>query len=543
VACGGEPVAPLTETAESNDWFVEVGEELGVDFDHRDGRSGLMYYVETTASGGGWLDFDADGDLDLFLINGAPTPGSPDIGDPRDALYENRGDHFVDVAAAAGVDDDAYGMGMCVGDYDGDGRLDFMVTNFGPDRLYRNQGGGTFAEVAASAGVDNDLWGSNCAFGDIDADGDLDLYVSHYMDFTFETNKWCGDRSRDLRAYCRPAVLDGVTDSLYINQGDGTFTEEGVERGLAEGVLEKGFGVIMTDIDNDDDLDVYVANDGTMNRLYVNDGSGRFTDVALASGCGLNSAGLAESSMGIDLADVDEDGWIDMIMGNYSMETDSFFRNLGGLSFEEVTDLAGVASLSHQTMTWGIRFFDYDNDGDLDLAQARGHTMGNIELFESNLRYRQPNQLLENTGDGRFTEASQRAGEAWRTERVSRGLAVGDFNDDGRLDLLFTNTNDRVELLENRLETPNHWLGIRLVGPKQNRFAIGARAVVRLGERQLVREVRSGGSFQSQADLRLHFGLGDHQGPVTVEIIWPDWRRQTVTIETVDRYVDVHYQP
>ena len=540
----GEPKAENADPADSGDkWFAEVGQELGIDFLHRDGRSGEMFYIETTASGGGWLDFDADGDLDLYLINGARTPGSPEIGEPRNALYENRDGSFVDVAAEAGVDDPTYGMGLCVGDADGDGLLDFMVTNFGPDRLYRNLGDGRFEDVAAQAGVDDGRWGSNCAFGDIDGDGDLDLYVSHYMEFTFESNKWCGDRSRNLRAYCRPSFLNGATDSLFINRGDGTFTEEGIQRGLAQGVLEKGFGVIMTDIDNDRDLDIYVANDGTMNRLYINNGFGVFDDTALSSGCGLNASGLAESSMGIDLADVDADGRIDIIMGNYSMESDTLFRNLGGLVFEDVTDLTGVAALSHQTMTWGISFFDADNDGDLDLAQARGHTMDNIELFESNLRYRQPNQLLENTGEDRFVDATGRAGRAWQTERVSRGLAVGDFDDDGRLDLLFTNTNDEIELLHNRLESGSHWVGLKLIGPEVNRFAIGARAIVTFGDRQMLREVRSGGSFQSQADLRLHFGLGAHEGPVAAEITWPDGRRQSVAIDQVDRYVEIHYDP
>jgi hypothetical protein len=503
----------------------------------------LYYYPETTASGGGWIDYDGDLDLDLYLLNGAASPGSTIQGTPRNALYENRAGRWHDVAGAAGVDDPSYSMGMCVGDYDSDGLLDFLVTNFGADRLYRNLGHGRFQDVAHEAGVADPRWGSCCAFGDVNKDGHLDLYVSHYMDFSYDDNPWCGDRARDLRAYCRPAVLDGETDSLFINQGDGTFRDEGASRGLAQGVLEKGFGVVLTDLDNDDDLDIYVANDGTMNRLYVNDGTGQFQDQALLSGSGFNSAGLAESSMGLDLADLDENGLLDIIMGNYSMETNTLFKNHGSLLFEDVTELRGLADATHRTMTWGLLLMDFDNDGDLDLAQARGHTMDNIHEFESDLKYRQRNQLLENTGQATFRDVTHKAGRAWQVERVSRGLAAADWDDDGDLDLVFTNTNDRPDLLENLVGNRHHWIGLRLMGPAENRFAIGARGILRLGDRILTREVRSGGSFQSQSDLRLHFGLGDHQGPVEVEIVWPDWRRQCVRLTRIDQYTEVTYAP
>ncbi len=521
-------------------WFEDVTEAVGIDFEHSDGRSGQCYYIETTASGGGWIDYDADGDLDLYLINGAPTPGSDLEYTPRNALFENLNGAFVDIAAQAGVDDPGYGMGMCVGDIDADGLLDFMVTNYGPDRLYRNLGDGRFEEIAGPAGVAEDLWSSNCSFGDVDGDGDLDLYVSHYMNWSYDNHPWCGDRLRDMRAYCRPSVLDGVTDSLFINSGDGTFTEEGVLRGLAEGSLEKGFGVVMTDLDNDGDLDIYVANDGTMNRMYINDGVGFFTDHALSAGSGLNAAGLAESSMGISLADVDEDGLTDIIMGNYSMETDTLFHNLGGLLFEDVSDVWGVGELTHRTMSWGMALFDADNDGDLDLATARGHTMDNIAQFEKGMEYAQSNLLAENIGAGRFREVPRvELGSGWGTPEVSRGLAVGDFDNDGRLDLVFTNTNARPQLLKNTLTGNEHWLGIRLIGTSINPFAIGSRVTLRLGERILVREVRSGGSFQSQHDLRLHFGLGKTTGPVDFEIRWPDGGIQHEHIEDVDRYLKI----
>ncbi len=539
----GVPASSVVDQADdraAGDWFEDVTLDVGIDFEHADGRSGECYYIETTASGGGWIDYDADGDLDLYLINGARTPGSKLEGTPRNALFENRDGSFVDVAAQAGVDDTGYGMGMCVGDIDADGLLDFMVTNYGPDRLYRNLGDGRFEEIAGEAGVMEDLWSSNCSFGDVDGDGDLDLYVSHYMDWGYDNHPWCGDRLRNMRAYCRPSILDGLTDSLFINSGDGTFHEEGLLRGLAEGSLEKGFGVVMTDLDNDGDLDIYVANDGTMNRMYINDGSGFFEDNALASGAGLNAAGLAESSMGISLADVDEDGLTDIIMGNYSMETDTLFHNLGGLLFEDVSDVWGVGELTHRTMSWGMALFDADNDGDLDLATARGHTMDNISDFEAGMEYAQRNLLAENIGGGRYRVVpEEESGSGWSEAQVSRGLAVGDFDNDGRLDLVFTNTNALPQLLKNTKTTDEHWLGIHLIGSPENLFAIGSRVTLRLGERILIREVRSGGSFQSQADLRVHFGLGQNEGPVDLEILWPDGVVQREYVEAVDRYVEI----
>jgi hypothetical protein len=386
-------------------------------------------------------------------------------------------------------------------------------------------------------------WGASCAFGDLDGDGDLDLYVTHYVRFDFDHNPFCGDRARNLRSYCRPEAFDGVTDSLYVNRGDGTFRDQAAERGIATGKNEKGFGVLLSDVDDDGDLDVYVANDGTMNRLYLNDGTGRFRDEALLSGTGLSALGAAQSGMGVDLGDADGDGRMDLIVTNYSMETNTLYRNLGELLFEDASSPSGMVEPSYQYVGWGVQFFDYDNDGDLDLAVANGHAVDNIEVFEAGLRYRQPNQLFENDGRGRFTDVTARAGGAWEVERVSRALAVGDVDDDGRLDLLITNTNDPPGLLVNRVENGNRWLGLKLEGPAPNPFAVGARVTLRAGDRRLVREVRSGGSFMAQPDLRLHFGLGRHDGPVELEMRWPDGRVQLEKVTEVDRYHTVRYRP
>ncbi len=520
-------------------WFRNVSESAGIRFQHQDGRFGKRYYVETSASGGGWLDYDGDGDLDLYLINGSLMPGSKESLLPRNALYENRGGSFVDVTDRAGVGDTGYGMGICAGDYDGDGLLDFFVTNYGPDRLFRNLGKGAFLEVSQSAGVDGGLWGTNCAFGDLDGDGDLDLYVANYVDFSVEKNPQCGHSTTNTISYCRPTVFNGQNDFLYINQGDGTFREEARLRGIRQGLDGKCFGVVLSDMDDDADLDILVASDGTMNRFYVNDGRGYFEDQSLLSGFGFNGEGAAEAGMGLAAGDVNGDGLVDVMITNYAHETNTLYLNRGGLFFEDGTTAAGLVEHSLSFVGWGVGLFDVDNDTDLDLAVVNGHVIDNIEIIEPGVTYPQPNQLFLNDGKGKFNNVSARAGPVFRDRKVSRGLAVGDWNNDGRLDLLVTNTNDRVDLLENTLPGNHHWVGFVLRGAPVNPFAIGAR--VRL--KGMVREVRSGGSFMSQSDLRLHFGLGQLQGPITVEIRWPDGKKQVAEFKGVDRYWPVSYAP
>ena len=550
-----QSAAPKTETASNesaangtqNGWLVDRTEELGIDFRHQDGRSGERYYIETVASGGGWLDADGDGDLDLYLVNGAATPGSPNLREaPRNALYENREGRFVDITDEAGVGDPGYGMGLCAGDYDADGHLDFLVTNYGPDRLYRGlghlDGSLRFEETSEVAGVAGERWGTNCTFTDVDGDGDLDLYVANYVDFSFEENPRCGDVARDVWSYCRPIVFSGQNDYLYINQGDGTFREEGAARGITQEGEDRGFGVIASDLSGDDAPDLLVANDGTFNRFYVNDGQGFFTDRALASGLASNRSGQVEAGMGLALADATGDGRQDLLVTNYSFETNTFYENQGDLFFEDRTVETGLGSPSYLRVGWGVAFLDFDNDGDLDAAVANGHVMDTIDLFEEGIGYPQPNALFLNDGSGRFEDASALAGPALTQAQVSRALAVGDWNDDGRLDLLITNTNDGIRLLENRHNSENHWIGFRLVGAPENPLAIGARVVLDCaGERVGLREVRSGGSVLAQHDLRLHFGLGDCSGPLTANIFWPDGQEQAEEVERGGAYVTLSH--
>jgi enediyne biosynthesis protein E4 len=522
--------------------FVDVAAERGVVFQHRDFRDGAKYYVETTASGGGWLDYDGDGDLDLYLLQGAPPPGSPLAG-ASNVLYENREGRFVDVTELAGVGDSSFSMGLCAGDIDADGRLDFLVTNFGPDRLYRNQGAGRFAEVGGVAGVAGRGWSSSCAFGDIDGDGDQDLYVTHYLDFEYATNPDCTEPATRRRLYCQPTAFSGVTDSLFVNKGDGTFREEGRQRGLAVGAAEKGMGVLMVDLDGDGDLDIYVANDGTPNRHYVNDGRGNFIDEGLMSGTAVNVFGQPEASMGLAAGDVDGDGLVDLVLTHFALETNTLYRASSRGQYDDVSRASGIGPLSLRYVGWGVQLFDADNDGDLDLAVVNGHIEDDLAAIEPGLEYAQPRWLLENQGDGSFRDIAAESGEVWGRKNIGRGLAAGDFNDDGRVDLLITNTNGRTELLENRWHSENHWLGVSLTGPAANPLALGATLWLRGGDHEQVREVSSGGSFQSQSDLRQHFGLGRHGGPVELEVRWPDGTRQVERIETVDRYWPVVYAP
>lgn len=531
-------LAVATDALMASDWFVESSEALGIDFVHDNGQNGRYHFVETAASGGGWLDFDRDGDPDLYLINAGSWPVS-DLQHSIPAgnrLYENRDGHFVDITEQSGTGDSGYGMGLCVGDVDADGRLDFMLTNAGPDRLYRNLGKGRFAEISEQSGVAGNHWSTGCAFADLDADGDLDLYVVHYVDYPSESTEPCSTGPGGRTGYCHPTAYRGQPDALYINQGDGRFIESGALRGIEQGRDERGFGLVISDLNDDGHPDIYVANDGTRNRLYVNDGNAHFSDDGMMSGSALNMSGLAEAGMGVDLGDVDGDGREDLIVTHFAMESNTLYRALGQGQYEDATNAFGLAKASWLDVGWGVKLFDLDNDADLDLAIANGHVQDHIDQIEPRLSHAQPNQLFVNEAHTRFTLANDRAGPAWRQPRVSRGLAVADLNSDGRLDVLITHSNARPDLLINQYPDAGQWLGVDLVGPSGNSFALGARLELQHGTRRQIRQVRSGDSFLSQSTLRQHFGLGSHAGLVTLTIHWPDGLIEHRTSDALGRY-------
>ncbi|MCB1043832.1 MAG: CRTAC1 family protein [Acidobacteria bacterium] len=510
--------------------FVPVSR--GIDFIHKDFRSGKNYYIETTGAGACWFDYDHDGDMDLYLVNGCPTPGSPETEPSPNRLYRNDHGQFVDVTSIAGVGDTGCGMGVCSGDVDGDGWPDLFVTNFGRDVLFRNRGDGSFENITNQAGIRGEAWGTGCSFGDLDGDGDLDLYVANYVDFSYTNNPQCGSAVSQIVSYCRPTAFKGLPDQLYINQGSGRFVEEGAQRGIVSGPDEKGFGVMLSDLDNDADLDIVVANDGTMNRLYINDGEGRFEDQAMLSGLGFNHKGEAEAGMGIALGDVNNDGWMDVIMTHYAMETNTLYLNRQGYVFEDATQAYGLGDASRKPVGWGTQYFDFDRDGDLDLMVANGHVMDVIEKLDSNQTYAQANQLFECRADGTLVDLGD-----FTKPKVSRGLATADYNNDGRVDVLITNINDRVDLLENR-SPMNHWLGIQLLGSKMNREAYGARVSFMANQKLIaMRDVTSGGSFMCHSDQRIVFGLVDPAVELEVRVRWPDGSQSHHPISERNKYV------
>jgi enediyne biosynthesis protein E4 len=530
--------------------YTDVTKESGIAFHHVNGASGQKYYIETMGSGACWFDYDGDGDIDLYAVNSSELPGWTGTEKPSSHLYRNDGNgRFTDVTEQAGVGNQGhYGMGCTAGDIDNDGDLDLYVTNFGPNVLYRNEGGGRFKDITAEAGVGDPRWSASAAFGDIDNDGDLDLYVTNYLDFTLENNKYCGLEKPGYRAYCHPDSYNGVADSLYRNKGDGHFEDISVAAGVADPV-GKGLGVVFTDIDQDGWQDIYVANDKTINFLYLNNHDGTFKDISLSSGAGFSESGLPQAGMGTDAGDADGDGRIDLIVTNLDFETNELYLNNGDQTFTDATFRAGLGEPNFLNVAFGVAFMDYDNDGDEDLLIANGHILDNIALYKDQVTYEQSRSLLANDGTGHFREVGREVGPDFVKPNVGRGLAVGDFDDDGDLDFFVNNNNRDGQLFRNdggnRLEAGGgHWLGIKLRGVKSNRDGIGSRVRVATRDasgkqRWQVAEVRTASSYASQNDLRLHFGLGAAAKVEAVEIRWPSGILQTLKDVAGDQYLKV----
>lgn len=498
--------------------FVDITESAGITFVHTDGRSGVRLFNEFLGSGGGFFDYDGDGDLDIYLVNGAIQIGDRQEKTPHNVLYRNDGDNtFTDVTNAAGVGSAAYGVGAAVGDYDNDGDIDLYVTNFGKDQLYRNNGDSTFTDVTTHAQVGNPNWGTSCAFADVDNDGHLDLYVANYAAYTPENDIRCEERG--VHVYCGPHAYPAVHDTFYKNNGDGTFTDISAVSHPADLVPQHGLGVTFGDYDADGDTDLYVANDQDPNFLFQNAGGGNFFEVALISGVCYNDMGKEEAGMGTDFGDYDNDGWLDLTVSNYQAETNTVYHNHDGTFFTDNTITSGIAEVTHGYLGWGIKFFDYDNDGYQDIFVANGHLMDNIDLLEKHVTYPQRNLLFRNLGDGRFANVLSET-DALALEKVSRGAAIGDYDNDGDLDILVTNCNQRPDLLQNTVGNRNNWIQIQVVGQKSNRSGIGAKIKVVTGTHVQYWEVQSGGSYLSFHDLRVHFGVGEAEQIDLLEIRW-----------------------
>lgn len=507
--------------------FADATAEAGIDFVHSNGAEGGRYLPETYGSGGAFVDYDSDGLLDIYLVDGGGVPGLSQAELAPNVLYRNIGGGlFSQVTRAAGADDRGYGMGAVAADYDNDGDVDLYITNFGANALLRNDEG-QFVSIGQQAGVDDPGWGSSAAFADIDADGLLDLYVGNYLEYPQVDPLVCTIGNSDERIYCDPRKFPGQVDRLYRNGGAASgwvFTDATAEAGLVQ-TVGKELGVIFTDYDLDGDQDLYLANDLTPNLLMRNDG-GVFVERGLASGTSLNDEGQIEAGMGVDAADTDGDGWPELYVTNFQWESNTLYRNLKGRFFVDATVDSRLNAPSLPFLGFGTVFLDYDLDGDQDLFVANGHVYDNASTVDRASSYAQRNQLLANDGGGRYVEV-EKAGPGMQRIEVSRGAAVGDYDNDGDPDILVTNSNGPAVLLRNDLVAEN-WLGVALVGRASNRQGIGARVVLHAGGKTQVREVRAGSSYLCGSDARLLFGLGGSEEAERIEVHWPSGAVQAI---------------
>lgn len=538
------PRVPAPPRAPDGPLFVEVGRAAGLTRVLYSGGTDKDHLLESVGTGGAFLDYDDDGLLDVFVVNAWLLDERPSRvrEKGRNALYRNKGDGtFEDVTDRAGVADESWGCGVCVGDYDNDGKVDLYVTNFGPNRLYRNQGDGTFEEVAEQAGVADPGWGAGAAFFDADGDGFPDLYVANYVEATIDdTHK--AERTitwRDtVKVMAGPFGLRGAKDRFFRNNGDGTFRDATEESGMQDIAESYGMGVLTSDLDNDGDVDLVVTNDSNPNFLYRNEGNGKFTEIGMLSGLGVNGNGLAQAGMGVDGGDFDGDGLQDVLVATFARDSASLYRNLGGLMFVDVTAEINLRNPSYDALKWGCAFFDYDLDGDLDILIVAGHIYPQVdsspELKES---YKQRPILLRND-DGKLVDVSQQAGPGFQVPSSARGLALGDYDNDGDIDLLITAVDDPPLLLRNDTPRAGRWLKLRLLN-RHGSPAIGARAAVKAGGRTFWREVRSGSTYASQSSFDLHYGLGKVETIDSIEVIWPGGGKTVLNGQAVDSLLTV----
>jgi hypothetical protein len=538
-------VASLTGATSSSP-FTDITISSGVTFRHDGSKTAVKFLPETMGGGVAILDYDGDGRLDLFFTNGArldertSNARPPDKRDPRfwNRLYRNLGGgRFTDVTERAGLAGHRYDFGAAVGDYDNDGDADLYVTGFGGNTLYRNNGDGTFTDVTATAGVGGGGWSSSAAFVDYDHDGYLDLFVCRYLDWSWESNIFCADSGRTERSYCHPRHFQGVTNLLFRNNGNGTFTDVSIDTGVAA-VTGKALGVAINDYDGDGWVDVFVANDSMRQFLYRNVG-GRFVEGALDAGIAYDEDGRSFAGMGVDFEDYDNDGRPDVIVTTLSLERYALFRNAGGGRFTYATHTSGVGRATFQRSGWGARFVDYDNDGDTDLFVAQGHVLDTVSAARHGFEYQQPPLMLRNDG-GRFTDVSGTLGPAFARRAAGRGVAVGDLDDDGDVDIVVANLNAPPLLLRNDTRSGHAWLRVSLRGTVSNRDGIGASVSIvdDIGRRQS-RIGTTASSYQSSSDRRLHFGLGGARRVRRIDVRWPSGITQSLENVAVNRALEI----
>jgi hypothetical protein len=537
VAAAGAQAAPIQ--------LEDATAQAGLDYRNLFGGPGKPYIIESTGNGAAWLDHDGDGDLDLFIVNGSTlerqAKGEPG---PGNRLYRNDGPAgFKDVTAESGLQGGYWGSGVAAGDYDNDGFVDLYVTTIlEGNRLYRNNGNGTFGDVTAKAGVGGGKRvSSSAAFFDYDRDGRLDLFAANYVKFDRpyidKVSPYCFWKG--LRVYCGPTGVAGEANTLYHNNGDGTFSDVTRAAGLQNDEL-KSLGVVAADLDADGWTDLYVASDSTIQALYRNRGDGTFEDVSLQSGAGYSQQGRAQAGMGVDAGDYDGDGRLDLFVTTFQDDYNTLYHNDGNLRFSDVTYAAKIGQVSFTRLSWGAGFQDFDNDGWPDIFVASGHVYPQVDAARlPQETYAQQNQVLRNLADGTFADVTENAGSGMQVLKSSRGVAFGDYDGDGRIDAAVVNMDDTVTLLHNATRSDHHWLTVRTVGTRANRDGIGARVRLRAGSRDQVREVRTSGSFASSNDPRAHFGLGTAARIELLEVKWPGGTTQTFNDIPVDRLVVV----
>jgi len=506
--------------------FSDVTSSVGVHFENIASHTSRKYLIETMGSGVALFDYDNDGRLDIFIVNGAslsdpaPQRAIPQKSGPSDwnRLYHQRPDGtFEDITEKAGLQGEGYGMGVAVGDYDNDGYEDLYVTAFGGNKLYHNNRNRTFTDVTDRAGVRGMGWSTSAAWVDLDNDGLLDLVVLRYLDWNFD-DIWCGEHREGYRSYCTPDVFHPITPLVFHNDGNGHFTE--ISRNIGMDEPGKGLGIAIADYDRDGRIDICVANDSMPEFLYHNQANGRFKEVGLSAGIAVDGEGHSFAGMGIDFSDYNNDGLPDLLITDLADQMYALYRNNGDGTFAYETYSSGLGRITRTHSGWGFRFFDYDNDGYKDLLIAQGHDLDNIQLTFPNLRYREPMLLARNTGHG-FVDVSKDAGSIFAEPWVGRGLAVGDIDNDGRLDAVITTNEGPAYVLRNDTATPNHWLTLELIGHKSNRDAIGAEVKLVTPQGIQFATVTTAASYLSSSDKRVHFGLGRNVMAPRIEIRWP----------------------
>ena len=511
--------------------FSDITAESGIAFEHDPGASGRYLLPEITGSGAAFLDYDNDGDLDVYLVQSGgpadPANGRDDV-EPNRLFRQEENGRFVDVSEETGASDRGYGMGVAVGDIDNDGWVDLYVSNYGPDALYLNEGNGRFKNVSREHGLTGDFWSASASFCDYDADGFLDLYVTHYV--RHDPDKRC-TRSDGSSDYCSPQVFPGTPDVLYHNEKGQRFTDVSAKAGI-RAARAPGLGVLCADLNDDGKMDFYVTNDGEANQLWLNQGDGRFFDEALLSGTAVNDAGQPEAGMGVTAGDVDGDGDLDLFMTHIINETNTLYVNDRQLGYEDRSTASGLGASSLAFTGFGAGFFDLDHDGDLDLAVANGRVQRQPPLPDAKLSaywnvYAEPNQLFENVGNGKYEDLGDRAADFGVSIEVSRGLAFGDVDADGDLDLLVSNAASPARLYRNVAVKTGDWLIVRALDPERKRDAHGAQVTVVAGGTRYVRLAHPGYSFLSSNDPRAHFGLPRGAAIERVEIRWPDGSQES----------------